>query len=398
VRILIGHNYYQQPGGEDSVFRSHVAMLKSFGHEVCVYERHNDEIKTDLMSRASHVVSLRYSKSSYTQVRSLIRSFKPDIAHFHNIFFVMTPAVLYACKDEGVPVIVSLHNFRLLCINGLFFRDNKPCEDCLHGSRISGLIHRCYRGSLVFSAAAADMTSYHWRRKTWENIVDTYIVATKFSYGKHVQAGIPADRMAVLPHFAEEPPQGLCSAENRGEYALYAGRLSEEKGVDLLLRGWQKVKKIPLWIIGTGPKQKEMEEYIKDHGLTNVKMLGFLESREYLKTLGQAKFLVVPSVCYENFPRVVADAYACGVPVLANTLGTMEEIVEHGRSGLLFTEGDAQNLADKAMEMVCDESKYKQFCANASQLYYEKYTPSKHYAGLMDIYKGIIDASNKEKL
>src|SRR5580698_9081556 len=126
MRILVGHNYYQQPGGEDAVFRSEVAMLKSFGHDVCLYERRNDEIKPDIRSRISHATSLRFSKYSYNQVRDLLRSFKPDVAHFHNTFFVMTPAVLYACRDEGVPVVVSLHNFRLMCINGLFFRDGKP--------------------------------------------------------------------------------------------------------------------------------------------------------------------------------------------------------------------------------------------------------------------------------
>ncbi len=386
MRILIGHNYYQQPGGEDSVFRSHAAMLKDFGHEVCLYERHNNEIKSDFMSRAAHAVSLRWSQASYDQVRSLVRTFKPDVAHFHNIFYVMTPSVLYACKDEGVPVVVSLHNYRLMCLNGLFFRDNRPCEDCLQGPRVSGLIHQCYRGSLVFSAAAADMTGYHWRRKTWDNIVDCFIVATEFSKARHMRAGIPSDKIAVLPHFAEEPPRGFGSVENRGSYALYAGRLAQEKGVDILLQAWRNIKEIPLYIIGKGPKQKDMETYIKTHGLTHVKMLGFLESREYLKSLARAKFLVVPSACYENFPRVVADAYSCGVPVLANRLGTLEEIVEDGNTGSLFSNSDPDDLAAKAMDMVRDENKYARICANARQVYDLKYTPARYYEGLMKIY------------
>ncbi len=392
MRILIGHNYYQQPGGEDAVFRSEAAMLKGFGHEVCLYERHNDEIKSDILSRVSHAFSLRFACASYDQVRSLIRSFKPDVAHFHNIFFVMTPAVLYACKDEGVPVVVSLHNFRLMCLNGLFFRDHKPCEDCLHGSRLWGIIHQCYRGSLAFSAAATDMADYHWRRKTWDSVVDRLVVATEFSRKKHIQAGIPSAKITVLPHFVEGPST---STQDRGGYALYAGRLSEEKGIGLLLKAWRHIKEFPLYIVGQGPMQKDIEAHIKDYGLTHVKMLGFLESRDYLKILAQAKILIVPSVCYENFPRVVVEAYAYGVPVLANRLGTMEEVVEDGSTGLLFSNGDPQDLAVKAMDMVRDEKKYARICANARRVYDLKYTPTRHYEGLMNIYQEMSNASNK---
>jgi len=386
MRILLGHNYYQQPGGEDRVFRSEIAMLKGFGHDVYVYERHNDEIKSDIVSRISHAASLRFSKNSYDRTRSLIRSFKPDAAHFHNTFFVMTPAVFYACKDEGVPVLVSLHNFRLMCINALFFRDNRPCEDCLPGSRMSGIIHRCYRGSLPFSVLAAGMTDYHWRRRTWTDTVDHFAVATEFTKKKHLQAGIPSEKITVLPPFVEEPSD---SAQHKGDYALYAGRLSHEKGIDVLLKAWRDVKEIPLYIVGQGPMQKEIETYINDHGMTQVKMLGFLEGEDYLKVFARAKFLVVPSVCYENFPRVVAEAYACGVPVLANRHGTMQEVVEDGVTGLLYSHNDCQDLALKARAMVRDEGKYTQLSANARRVYDLEYTPKRHYEKLMAIFQGM---------
>ncbi len=387
MRILIGHNYYQQPGGEDAVFRSEIAMLKNFGHDVCVYERHNDEIKPGILSRISHAASLRFSKTSYGQVRSLIRSFKPDVAHFHNVFFVMTPAVLYACKDEGVPVVVSLHNFRLMCINGLFFRDGKPCEDCLNGPRVAGIIHKCYRDSLAFSALAADMINYHWRCKTWDNVVDRFVVATEFTRNKYVQAGIPSAKFTVVPNFAEGP--SYHGTQGKGDYALYVGRLSREKGIDILLQAWRTIKEIPLYIAGQGPMQKEIEAYIKDHGLANVRMLGFLQNDNYSKALTRAKFLIVPSVCYENFPRVVAEAFACGIPVLANRLGTMQEIVEDGRTGLLFSNGDPQDLAAKAMDMVLDENRYTLLSANARHVYDLKYSPARHYEGLMSVYQGL---------
>jgi glycosyltransferase involved in cell wall biosynthesis len=385
MKILIGHNYYQNPGGEDGVFRSEIAMLKNFGHEVVTYERHNDEIKPGISSRISHAASLRFSKNSYDQMRSLIRSFKPDVAHFHNTFFVMTPSVLYACKDEGVPVLVSLHNFRLMCINGLFFRDNKPCEDCLHGSSISGIVHKCYQHSFVLSALATDMMSYHWRRKTWMDIVDHFVVATEFTKKKHIEAGIPSAKITVLPNFVENP----FGVQAKGRYALYAGRLRQEKGIDILIKAWRHIKDFPLYIAGQGPMQKEIEAYIKDHGLTHVKMLGFLENDDYLKVVSQARFLIVPSICYENFPRVVTEAFACGVPVLANRLGTMEEVVEDGSTGLLFDNSDPQDLAAKAMAMISDDNKYAQLCSNSRRVYDLKYTAARHYEGLMKIYQGL---------
>jgi len=385
MKILIGHNYYQQRGGEDGFFRSEIAMLKDFGHEVFVYERHNNEIKSDILSKLSYASSLRFSKSSYKQMRSLIRSFKPDVAHFHNIFFVMTPAVLYACKDEGVPVIVSLHNFRYMCINGLFFRGGKPCEDCLHGSRVSGIIHRCYRGSLTFSILATDMINDHWRRHTWTNTVDHFVLETEFTKGKYVQAGISSAKITVLPNFIEKPSY---NTQDKGEYALYVGRLSQEKGIDVLLKAWRNIKGLPLYIVGQGPMQKELERYIEDHGLTQVKMLGYLENEDCRKVLARSRFLIVPSVCYENFPRVVVEAYACGVPVLASRLGTLEEIVEDGVTGALFSPNDPQDLADKAMNMIRDDNKYAGLSINARQVYDLKYTPARHYEGLIKIYQG----------
>ena len=248
-------------------------------------------------------------------------------------------------------------------------------------------MNKCYRGSLAFSAIAADMTDYHWRRKTWTSVVDRFVVATEFSKEKHIQAGIPPDKITVLPHFVEEPPD---HTTDKGGYALYAGRLSQEKGVDVLLEAWRSIKGIPLHIVGAGPKQKEMEVFIKNEGLTNVKMFGFLKSEEYHKALAQAKFLVVPSVCYENFPVVVAEAYSYGIPVLASRLGTMQEIVEDNVNGLLFTPGDASDIASKASDVMANEKYYGQLCENARKTYELKYARPRHYQRLIEIYKTII--------
>jgi len=237
MKILIGHNYYQIPGGEDAVFKSEQKVLKDFGEEVITYERHNSEFNSlpaiDKLKYLSHFGS---SSRTYREIRLLIQKFKPDVAHFHNIFFMMTPSAYLACKDEGVPIIQSQHNFRLLCSNGLFYRNNKPCEDCLEKTLWEGVKHRCYRNSILLTGLVARMVAEHWKQRTWTDMVDLYIVAAEFTRQKYIQRGIPENKIIVKPHFSPRD-----SGRGKGEdgYALYVGRLSEEKGVDILIEAWK---------------------------------------------------------------------------------------------------------------------------------------------------------------
>lgn len=386
MRILVGHNYYQQAGGEDAVFRSHVRILKEAGHDVCLYERRNDEIKPDLLSRVGSFLSLRWSNRSYREMRQLIRTFKPQVAHFHNIFFVTTPSVFYACRDEGIPVVVSLHNFRLMCVNGLFFRDSRPCEDCLKGAWFNGVKHRCYRGSALLSALAADMLRYHWRRKTWTETIDCIVTATEFSRQKYIQAGISADKISILPHCAEK----VAVVPDKGNYALYAGRLSSEKGVNTLLEAWRSLKDVPLYIVGTGPEKEAMEKRIQEEGLTHIRMIGFLQAEEYLQIFSKARCIIVPSVCYENFPRVVVEAYAYGVPVIASRLGTFNEIVEDNVTGLLFKAGDAEDLTAAVRKLFGNLTLHTQMCLKARERYEAAYTPEHYLKKLISLYESLM--------
>ncbi len=297
----------------------------------------------------------------------------------------MTPSVFQACREEGVPVVVSLHNFRLMCIDGLFFRDNQPCEDCLTSSRYAGIRHKCYRGSRIASVLLTDMIRHHWRRKTWTKGINRIITSTEFCRQKHIQVGIPGSQIKVVPHFVVDP-QCVPDAP-RGEYALCAGRLSREKGLDVLLKAWRNVKDIPLYIVGTGPQSEAMKGYIRKEGLDNVRMLGFLKKEEYLEIMRQAKFLVAPCLSYDNFPMVIVEAYSYGVPVLASRLGSLEEAVQEGKTGMLFSAGDVNDLAEKARALISDESKYQNLCRGARKAYETKHTPQQHYEGLMACYQ-----------
>jgi len=389
MRLLIGHNYYQQSGGEDFLFKTQTKMLKDFGHEICLYERHNNEIKPDLLAKLRQSLELRWSTRSYDEIRQLIRSFKPQLVHFHNTFYVTTPSVIYACRDEGVPVVLSLHNFRLMCVNGLFFRDNKPCEDCLTKGWTQGIVHQCYRHSYFSSAMAADMVQYHWRRQTWTQHVDQFIVATDFSRQKHIKAGIPADKISVLPHSVESPAS-VVDAAQRGGYALYAGRLSEEKGIDFLIKAWEGMTDIPLYVMGTGPRKEAIEQLIKDRGYTHIKMLGFMKRDEYVDVMSKANFLIVPSLCYDNFPMVVAEAYSYGVPVVASRLGTLVGCVDEGINGMLFEANQAEDLRAKCRQLMGDTTKRASMSAFARQKYEHEFTPAINYQALTAIYARVV--------
>lgn len=388
MRILIGHNYYQIPGGEDAVARSEIDMLKSFGHEVIIYERHNDEIaRLNPLRKTAHFLSLAYNKNTYRQLRLLLREQRPDIAHFHNIYYMMTPAVYKACHDEGVPVVQSLHNYRMMCSNALLFRNGHVCEDCLEKNIWEGVRHRCFRNSSVMTAMMAFNLDKLWRQGVWVNDVDRYIVAAEFTRGKYVDRGIPVEKISYKPHFIDV---NLSRREKDAGYALYLGRLSQEKGVDTLLAAWESLKDIPLKIVGTGPLEAKLKDLAVEKKLTNVEFLGFLKERQCLEVLREATTLVIPSVCYENFPRVVVEAFACGVPVVASRLGSLQELIEDGVTGLLFEPGNPQALTAAVRRCFENHLKTMHMGHNARGVFEDKYTMQTNHKKLMEIYEDVI--------
>lgn len=388
MRILAAHNYYRTPGGEDAVFKSECELLKSFGHEVILYERSNRELDAfSSFKRLEHLFSLGYSRRTYDHVRALIREFKPDVAHFHNIFFMITPAAYEACRDEGIPVIQSLHNFRLLCSNALFYRNKKPCEDCLEKNLWQGVHHKCYRNSWLLTGFVASAIDGHWKKKTWTKKVAMYITAAEFTRQKYIQGGIPEEKIVVKPHFLSEDPGQRGGHKN---YVLYVGRLSQEKGVDVLIRAWGYLEKIPLKIVGNGDLESRLRGLAQ--GNPDIEFLGRLPQSDCERYLREASLLVIPSVCYESFPRVLVEAYAHGVPVVASRLGSLAELVIEGETGLLFEPGMAEDLAQKSHFLMSDDKRSSAMGQAARLEYEQKYAPEKNYHRLIEIYKRAVKA------
>ena len=275
-----------------------------------------------------------------------------------------------------------------------FFREGKVCEECLdHKNLWRGVYYGCYRNSRLMTALVVRMLQDHWKRGTWLDMVDLYITATEFSRRKYITAGIPAEKIAVKPNV--NLTDTVKENQDQG-YALYAGRLTREKGVQVLLEAWKKKTYLPLKILGDGPMAAELKKELQD--IKEVDLLGFVPEDRYEECMKGAKFLIVPSLCYENFPRVVAEAYSYGVPVLASSLGGFPEIVLEGKTGLLFRPGDVDHLLEKIQWMVSHQDHRPAMRENIRQVYATSYSARKNYEMLIDIYKkAISDKFTKAK-
>lgn len=396
MRILIGHNHYKIPGGEDAVVAAEHSLLKDFGEDVLLYKRSNVELDSgSVTAKFRNIRQLGWSRETYRDIKTMIRRFRPDVAHFHNIFYVITPAAYFACREEGVPVVQSQHNFRLKCANGLLYRQNKVCEECVKKSLWQGIYHGCYRDSRLLTAFIAGTLMDHWRKRTWHNAVDIYISASQFGKQKLIEMGMPGEKIAVKPNFVYPVP----SVDDRKDqgYALYVGRLSEEKGVRVLLEAWKSVPDVPLRIIGEGPLSGSLKVYTQSQGIRNVQFLGYVNQKTYEENMCGARFLIVPSQCYENFPRIIVEAFARGIPVIASNLGTLRELVEDQGTGLLFEPQDVRQLTEKIRRLFLDSALVTQLGRNARGVFQKKYGVRENYEHLVSIYQRAIELSGARR-
>jgi len=385
MRILLVHNYYQQPGGEDQVFSAESSMLKKHGCRAYRYTVHNDRIKG--MNPLMLAGNTLWNKAIASELRETVRKVRPDVVHFHNTFPLISPAAYYVAKAEGIPVVQTLHNYRLLCPNAEFFYNNSVCEGCL-GKAVPwpGALKGCYRDSRAQTAVVAMMLTFHRMLKTWQKKVDIYIALTDFARNKFIEGGLPAEKIVVKPNFVYPDPGPKDSV---GSYALFIGRLSPEKGIGTLLEAWKRLQGIPLKLVGDGPLMGEIRKSVEKEGLTCIETLGHCPQKDVLSLIKGARFLIFPSEWYETFGRVAIEAFACGVPVIASNLGAMAEIVEDGRTGLHFETGNSEDLAAKVEWAWTHEKEMLDMGRDAREEYEEKYTAERNYEMLMEIYKKV---------
>lgn len=386
MRILMAHNFYQQAGGEDQSFAAEISLLESYGHTVYPYTVHNNIINE--MSNLDVAKRTFWNQESYREIRDLIRKEEIEIAHFQNTFPLISPSAYYAAQAEGVAVVQSIRNYRLFCANALFFRDGKVCEQCMKKTIAWPAIHHaCYRDSRLGSSVLVGMNLTHRLIGTWRNAINRYITLTEFGRNKLIEGGIPKELICVKPNFVIPDP-GMGHAPK--DYALFVGRLTEEKGIHTLLKAWEEQPfEMALKIVGDGPLKKEVLEASETN--PSIQYLGQIPNQNILELMKNAYVLVFPSQWYEGFPRVIVEAFAVGLPVISSNLGSMSTIVTHGKTGLHFMAGNSEDLVVQLRNIRANVDLYKVMRMNARQDYETKYTIENNYQQLMRIYSDALE-------
>lgn len=377
-RVLIVHNAYQKRGGEDAVVESEIALLRAHGHAVETYFRSNDDVAG--ISSLALARQTLWSDRTPHELAEVISRFQPDVIHAHNTFPLISPSLYWTADRAGVPVVQTLHNFRLMCLNALFLREGKVCEDCMGHLPWRGVARACYRGSHAASAALAGMLTLHRGLGTYRHKVARYIALNEFCRSKFIEGGLPAERVVVKPNFVDfaapdpVPRAGL----------LFVGRLSVEKGVATLSEAMKLLPDAQLRVAGDGPEAGLLD------GGAGVSKLGSLPGEAVRQEMGRALALVVPSIWYENFPRTIVEAFACGLPVIASRIGALADIVHDGETGLLFDPGNARDLGDKLAWALAHPEQMALMGRNARAQYEAEFSAEVNYRRLMEIYGGVL--------
>jgi glycosyltransferase involved in cell wall biosynthesis len=389
MKVLMVHNRYQQRGGEDAVVDAEVALLRSNGIEVRRLDADNDSIQ-GIGKKVQ--VSLSQFGLPVGQDRRLSRTlaeFRPDIVHVHNWFPTLTASVFRTCQQAQIPVVHTLHNYRLLCANATLFRDGHVCEDCIGTLlRTPGLVHKCYKGSLAGSAVATAGMLAHWGMGTWHRSVDKFIALTEFARLKMIQGGLPEEKIAVKPNFVEPDPG---PGSGFGGYFVYAGRLAEEKGLRTLLQCWTDGPRLPLLkIVGTGPLESEVKNAAEN--LTNVEYCGSVAGDKVMELMADSLATICPSLWFEGMPRVVIESLAVGTPVIASRIGCYPEMIVDTETGALFPAGDAIGLGQRIRDLL-EQDSLKNMRAKARRRFESEYSGSKNLLAVLSIYRSVMYSS-----
>lgn len=393
-KILLVHNFYgsSAPSGENQVFQAEYEMLKKNGHEVILFTRSSDAIrKSGVFGLLVGGLSTIWNIGTYFKFKKLIHNFAPDLIHVHNTFPLISNSVFYATQGR-IPIITTLHNYRYFCAAGVPMRKNNPCTKCIDAkSSLNAIIYKCYRNSLLATLPLAISIQLHEFLGTWRKKVSIFIAFTQFQKKMLIKAGIPEEKIRVKPNFFSLSLETL-PWQDRGNYIVYIGRLSEEKGVKNLIHAWKiwGASAPQLLIIGAGDLEDSLSRFAKD---LNVKMLGKLPSKDTLQILSRSKMLILPSLCYEGFPMVIQEAFALGTPVAVSSIGPLPEIILNGECGILFDAKDSNSIATNVRDAWLDEKKLIKFSKNSIFEFNEKYKEEINYEILKSIYKDAYEAA-----
>ncbi|TMQ68754.1 MAG: glycosyltransferase family 4 protein [Candidatus Eisenbacteria bacterium] len=383
MRILILHNRYREFGGEDAVVDAEMALLRSAGLDVYSLSWTNDDVRANgPLGGSASLATAVWNRSAWHSVRRAVCEFRPDVVHVHNTLAAASPSVVHGAALPGVGLVHTLHNFRHLCLNGVLLRNQRVCTDCVGKLPWRGVVRACYRGSRAASMGVACSEVVHRALGSWSR-VHRMIALSEHAKRLHVQAGFDERKITVKPQtLSTDPGMG----EHGGDFALFAGRLSAEKGILVLLRAWREAQlEVPLVIAGDGPEAERVRGEIAD--LPAAKMLGRIDRASLLDLMHQTRLLIVPSLCFEGFPITLLEGLATGCPIVASDIGALGEIIRSGENGVLVPLGDGAALA-RAIQRLNDEPAERERLSRAARAsFVERFTPERSCQALVNIYR-----------
>ncbi len=384
--VLIVHNYYQIPGGEDTVVANEKKMLEDNGHKVILYSRNNSELKT--MKKLQKIllpINTIFSVRTYREIKKCIKKNNIDIVHVHNTLNLISPSVYYAALSCKVPVVQTIHNFRLLCPAATFYRDNHICEDCIKYGLKCAIRHNCYRNSKIQTLACVITLKIHRFLEVYRKI--NYICLTDFNKEKLLQLNnnskqvITSSKVFVKSNFIDMNEKEFLQKQRKNQF-IFVGRLDKLKGIDILLNAWTNIKNVDLVICGIGPEEEWCRSFIKENNMTNVQMMGFISNDKVIDMISESKALILPTQWYEGFPMTIIESLACGTPVIASNIGNVGDLIKDRINGLRFNFDSIEDLRKKIYEI---NDMYE-----SSRNYYEEhYTKEQNYKELVSIYSSI---------
>jgi glycosyltransferase involved in cell wall biosynthesis len=392
IKVLFIHNFYQQPGGEDKVVASEMELLKSKGIEVNLFSAHNNTINNqNVFGKIKIALETIWSYTYYKKIKKYLTINKPDVVHVHNFFPLISPSVYYACSALNIPVVQTLHNYRIICPSATLLLNNQICEISLKGSMLNSIRYGLYHNSKLHTVPVASMISINRLLGTWNDKVSRYIALTNFAKGKFIEGGISSNKITVKPNFIKK--KNIEKGLEDKKFILYVGRISIEKGLHILLKAWKNVKNkqnYKLIIIGDGPEKARLE---KEYELSDIIFMGKQNENIVLEYMRSAKYLIVPSIWYEGFPMSIVESYSMGTPVICTNIGSLQEVVDHEKTGFHFKYNDFSNLSI-VLERALYFTDYNKMRRDVLKKYHENYTPEVNYKKLINIYQEVIKEKN----
>ena len=380
MRVLIAHSFYRVPGGEDRYVRQQFELL-SRHHDVEMIERHNEALAPDL----STAVRMAFSRAAIRSIEDQIETFTPDVIHLHNPYPSLGPAVHLAAARRGVPLIQTIHNLRLRCPNGLMFTEGRTCRRCERGNYVNAMIHGCFPSRRQASAYAGALWLHRFLLKLEGNVA-AFVAPSMFMTAQLTAWGIPEHRISTIRNFV---PSMAASPSSIGDFGVYVGRLSEEKGLPVLLEALSLAGDPPFQIIGDGPLREDLIAFAARLGLHRTGFAGRVDAGDAQRAIAGSRFLVMPSLCHENAPLAALEAMAAGRPVLVSARGGLPELVDSG-GGLMFEPGDASGLSERMELLFRDRDLCRSLGDRASGFAASELRPEGHLARLVDVYRGAV--------